>query len=250
MPQWDISSVALAQLESELQALEASGARAFDSASCDCVRTLITRAGALQPTGAQLLAARAQAHMARLRERFDRARERAEQRLEVAEDTFGALPTQRAALARGDVSTVRRSLRRFNSVPPRLAGSALARGDVERERGRRANEYEAALAELVTSMALARAVDVVPEHAGPYNPLRIASDLLARIRTVSPIYLTAQLKRLDELASMLSLPELPELPSKAALQPRKHAPARSSTSRAPARSSNVRTRARGTSRSK
>lgn len=232
----------LAEIESALGELEARGARAFDAASCDCVRALTTRAQQLHAHGAQLLAARAEAHITRLTERFDAERERTQARLTAAEQRFGELPAQRAAFLRGELSDVRRTLRRFNTVPPQPASSALARGDVQRERVRRESEYEAALAELVTSMALARAMDVVPEHAGPYNPLRIASDLLGRIRAVSPIYLTTQLKRLDELASMLSLPELPELPNKAALQPRKHAPARST------RSSNVRVRARGNGR--
>lgn len=69
--------------------------------------------------------------------------------------------------------------------------------------------YEDSVAALVASFALARAVDVVPEDAGPYNPLRIASSTLDRMREISPFFLTVQLNRLEELASLLALPELP-----------------------------------------
>jgi hypothetical protein len=72
--------------------------------------------------------------------------------------------------------------------------------------------YEDSVADLVASFALARAVDVVPQDAGPYNALRIASDALDTMRAVSPFYLTVQLNRLEELASLLTLPDLPEKP--------------------------------------
>jgi hypothetical protein len=200
--------VELAGIEQALDALEARGARAFDAASCDCVRSLITRCEALEPRAAALLTQRAEVHVERLTLRFDKARADTERMLATAEEAHGPLPTQRAALARGELLHVRRALRRLGSLPAR--STELTRGD----RGKRASDYESSLAELVASLALARAVDVVPEHAGPYNPLRIASDLLERMRNVSPIYLTAQLNRLEELASMMALPELPEPASK------------------------------------
>ena len=87
-------------------------------------------------------------------------------------------------------------------------------------RKQRAVAYEDSVAALVASFALARAVDVVPEDAGPYNPLRIASTTLDRMREVSPFFLTVQLNRLEELASLLALPELPAPPEEKAL-PRK-----------------------------
>jgi hypothetical protein len=62
---------------------------------------------------------------------------------------------------------------------------------------------------MVASLALARASDGIPADAGPYNPVRIASEVLDRMRAISPFYLTVQLNRLEELASLLSLPELP-----------------------------------------
>jgi Protein of unknown function (DUF2894) len=204
--------VELEGVEQALDALEARGARAFDAASCDCVRALITRSEGMEPRAGALVVGRARVHVDRLAARFEKARADTERLLTAAEQLHGALPTLRSALERGELLTVRRNLRKLGSstpqpraTPPRLA---------HEERGRRAGEYENSLAELVASFALARAVDVVPEHAGPYNPLRIASDLLERMRSVSPIYLTAQLNRLEELASMMALPELPEPASK------------------------------------
>ena len=100
-------------------------------------------------------------------------------------------------------------MRRLRSEPA-FSQAPHAPGERRRETG----EYEDALAEMVAALALARATDVVPEHAGPYNPLRIASELLARMGTVSPFYLTVQLNRLEELASLLSRPELPARPTR------------------------------------
>jgi hypothetical protein len=205
--------VELAATERALDALEADGARLFDAPSCDCVRTLITRAEELSGKAGELLAVRAHAHIERLRARFHAARSEAEQRIVGAEQTRGPLPKLRELLASGDLASVRRRLRRLASEPP-PALDAPTRAAREQKKQRGTNDYEESLAELVASFALARAVDVVPEHAGPYNPLRIASDLLARMRTVSPIYLTAQLNRLEELASMMELPELPEQSSR------------------------------------
>jgi hypothetical protein len=197
--------VDLAGSERALDALDAEGARLFDAASCDCIRTLITRAEQLGGETARLLSLRVGAHLERLRERFTAARGATQRELAQLERREQPLPALRELLARGDVVRVRQRVRRLALSPLRPA--TLARERSARARG--ASEYEDALAELVASLALARAVDVVPEHAGPYNPLRIASDLLARMRTVSPIYLTAQLNRLEELASLLELPELP-----------------------------------------
>lgn len=213
----------LAAAELALDALEAQGARMFDAASCDCVRTLITRAEQLGGRASELLAERAMVHAERLRERFERERATSQHHLTQLEQRRGRGPLEalRDGLLRGEVTLVRRTLRRLASAPIKAAPSELSR-TARTRRGRSADaydsqqaaDYEEALAELVASFALARAVDVVPEHAGPYNPLRIASDLLARMRAVSPIYLTAQLNRLEELASMLELPELPEPASK------------------------------------
>jgi hypothetical protein len=196
--------VELADVERVLDALEARGARAFDSASCDCVRALITRGEKLDVKAVELLARRAQVHVERLEQRFDKARVDTARLLDAAERAHGAQSKLRAAFERGDLGTVRRALRKLGASPPRP--TPIRRPD--------AHEYEDSLAEMVASFALARAVDVVPQDAGPYNPLRIASDLLERMRKVSPIYLTAQLNRLEELASMMALPELPDAASR------------------------------------
>lgn len=192
-------------VELALAALEQRGGRAYDAISCDCVRALLQRASESPPRAAALLIERAAVHVQRLAGRFDRARAALEARIAAAEATFGELPEERAACARGELVNARRSLRRRACWPAALARLATGAPALER-----VDDYQAASNEWVAVSALARAVDVVPEQAGPYNPLRIASDLLERIRAVSPTYLSAQLSRLEQLASMLALPELPE----------------------------------------
>lgn len=193
-----------ADAERALDALEAKGARQFDAPSCDCVRALLTRSEELDGETARILSERALVHLARLRTRFEQARAQTQARLAAAERVHGELPRLRDLLTIGDLTRVRRALRKLELRPPTRAPLAPRRS---------AAAYEDALAELVAALALARAVDVVPEQAGPYNPLRIASELLTRMRAVSPLYLTVQLNRLEELASMLSLPELPPPPA-------------------------------------
>jgi hypothetical protein len=98
----------------------------------------------------------------------------------------------------------------YESTSP---GAIAAGAPAVLEWERSAFDYGSSLTDWVAAVALARAEDGVPEQAGPYNPLRIANDLLERIRQVSPIYLNAQLSWLEALASMLALPELPEPPA-------------------------------------
>jgi len=186
----------------------------FDAASCDCVRALLERAQVLDPGACAIVAERAAVHLSRLTRRFDSVRVLTQQRLEAAEQRFGALPAEREAFERGDLNAVRRSLRRLHKSPQTYALVKVGHSALERLRC--AREYEAALSEIVASMMLARAQDRVPENAGPYNPLRVASELLLRMRAVSPLYLSTQLKRLDELASMMGLPELPPPPPRPA----------------------------------
>lgn len=202
-------SDAIAGVERTLDALEAEGARLFDAASCDCVRTLITRAEQLGGRAGAILSARAADHVARLGTRFRAARDEAAAR--IPHHDGDDLPAQKLtrALARGDVVSVRRALRKRARAPgPPIEARHLP------ARQRATVAYDDALAELVAAFALARADEGVPEDAGPYNPLRIASELLSRMRAVSPLYLTAQLNRLEELASLLTLPELPAEPSR------------------------------------
>jgi hypothetical protein len=187
--------------------LEGLGARGFDADSCDCIRALIERAEELDPRASEYILERAMAHVERLSQRMQRARQRTELWLEAAEVKYGELSAERQLFTQGDLTTLRRKLRRMASG----TGASASTQVVLRQRHRvaRTQDYETSRAELIAAFALARAADAVPEQAGPYNPLRVASELLSRIRDVSPLYLTAQLQRLEELGSMLSLPELP-----------------------------------------
>jgi hypothetical protein len=214
---------ALAAVEGELERLEGRGARAYDAASCDCVRALVEHAEQLGGEVAQRLHARAGAHLEALRARFERDRTRVAEALEQAERVQGELPALRRQLEGGELIAVARALRRRRvaTAPERRAHAAAAPRTVldrTREalatRRKRQLVYEDSVAQLVASLALARATDGVPRDAGPYNPLRIASQVLDRMREISPFYLTVQLNRLEELASLLSLPELPPPPGK------------------------------------
>lgn len=196
-----------AEVVQALATLEAAGARSFDADGCDCIRALLARATQLPERAGALLTERANAHLTRLEERMTTAHAQAQRVLNELEHAHGELAEQRGALARYELTALRRQLRRL-ALQPSAAHTALVKTD----RITCLQAFEASASELLASFAIARARDAVPEQAGPYNPLRIASDLLARIRDVSPIYLTAQLHRLDELGSMLALPELPEPP--------------------------------------
>ncbi|HKP60247.1 MAG TPA: DUF2894 domain-containing protein [Polyangiales bacterium] len=193
----------LTGIERALCELEARGGRAFDRAECQCVRELLGRAKALNPRAAALLLPRVRERLSHLTERFDTQRAQASERLSAAEQVHGVLPQLQAAFERSDLSRVRRALRRLRSTPARRRRN---------DRERCANLYETALGELAGSFTVAQAVDTVPEHSGPYNSLRIATELLACISAVSPIYLTAQLSRLEDLGRMLTLPGPPEPP--------------------------------------
>jgi hypothetical protein len=213
---------ALAAIEGELERLEGRGAHAYDAASCDCVRALVEHAEQLGGEVAQRLHARAAAHLEALRARFERDRARVAEALEQAERVQGELPGLRRRLEGGELIAVARALRRRRAAtaPERRPHAAAPRTVLDRSREALATRrkrqlvYEDSVAQLVASLALARATDGVPADAGPYNPLRIASQVLDRMREISPFYLTVQLNRLEELASLLSLPELPPPPGK------------------------------------
>jgi Protein of unknown function (DUF2894) len=203
--------VSFAAVETELAALEARGARGFDRDGCDFVRTLIARGEAAPQQAGALLLERARVHLAQLRERFDRALSRARENLEASEQVRGPLPAQRAAFERGEFSAMRRELRRLERATV-VRREHLGPADLREQERRSAAEYRVAAAELNAQFTVARAVEEVPLHAGPYNPLRIATELLSRIGAVSPTYLTAQLQRFEELAVLLTLPEPPPEP--------------------------------------
>jgi hypothetical protein len=216
----------LAALEADLERLEARGARVYDGAACDCVRALLEHAEQLAGDVGARLEARAAAHLQVLSERFERDRRRIAGALQDAERACGELPELRRRLESGELTSVARALRklrvgaamfgsRASTRAPKPGSQTVARlalgrvQDSQAERRRRQVAYEDSVAQLVASLALARATDGVPDGAGPYNPLRIASEVLDRMRMISPFYLTVQLNRLEELASLLNLPELP-----------------------------------------
>jgi hypothetical protein len=211
-----------ATVASALADLEGLGARGFDADSCDCIRALLERAQELDPRASEHLLERAMAHVERLSQRMQRERQRTERWLQAAEVRYGELSAERQLFRQGELTTLRRKLRRLASG----TGASASTQVVLRQRHRvaRTQDYETSRAELISAFALARAADSVPEQAGPYNPLRIASELLSRIRDVSPLYLTAQLQRLEELGSMFSLPELPPPVRKPAPPPIKPPP--------------------------
>jgi hypothetical protein len=212
-------ATSLATTRAVLAALEAGGARAFDAPACDCVQALLARAEELGGGVGQRLILRAEAHLSALSARFAAERVRVAERLEACEAERGEQADLRRLLASGDLVRVARRVRRLRTAPvapPRPlalkqpSGVGFTRAGAHVLRRKRVTAYEDSVAQMVATLALARATDVVPEDAGPYNPLRIASDLLERMRTISPFYLAVQLNRLEELASLLSLPELPE----------------------------------------
>jgi Protein of unknown function (DUF2894) len=214
-----VDSTELLALRAALLALEARGARAFDGPACECVEALLARAEELGGGLAQRLSQRAEAHLSSLRARFEAENARVAARLDAFEAERGEHAELRKALVSGDLVRVARRMRRLRAAPPVAArtlalkdprGTGFARAGVHALRRKRTTTYEDSVAQMVATLAMARATDVVPEDAGPYNPLRIASDVLERMRTISPFYLAVQLNRLEELASLLSLPELPE----------------------------------------
>jgi len=207
-------------VESALAALEARGARAFDRDGCDLVRTLIARGRDLPRPADALMLERVRVHLGRLCERYELALAQSRERIEDAEQVHGPLPEQRAALERGEFRGLRHELRRLGREPRSQRESPPR---VFEQHQSSAGEYLAVAAELNAQFTVARAVDEVPLHAGPYNPLRIATELLSRIGAVSPTYLTAQLKRFDELAVLLTLPEPPPVPRPTSAPPPKKA---------------------------
>jgi hypothetical protein len=205
--------VSFAAIESELAALEARGARGFDRDGCDFVRTLIARGEASSEQAGALLLERARVHLTRLSARFDSALAGTRESLEASEQNRGPLPAQRAALERGEFRAVRAELRRLDRARASRRDEPRSPDEPEQAHEHRsAAEYRAAAAELNAQFTVARAVEEMPLNAGPYNPLRIATELLSRIGAVSPTYLTAQLQRFEELAVLLTLPEPPAAP--------------------------------------
>jgi hypothetical protein len=206
---------AIDAVERELEQLEAEGGRGYDAPACDCARALLARAEELGGGTGTRLIERAQSHVDSLRERLVRDRARVAARVSAVEERLASeQPELRRAVERGDLVLASRRagrLARRADIVVRRSDEATPEAAPVRARGKpqRIQAYEDSVAEMVASLALARAVDVVPEDAGPYNALRIASEALDRMREISPLYLTVQLNRLEELATLLALPELP-----------------------------------------
>lgn len=234
------SAADAARVEQLLDSLEAAGARGYDAEACDCVRALLTRAEELKGPVGERLVARAFVHVCALRDRYQQDQERVRARLESVDVEPEIREVLEKLIARGELIRAARNLRRLAALPESarrsdslapseaasnrerpLSARGAPRGGPRSDRRKRVVAYEDSVAALVASFALARAVDVVPEDAGPYNPLRIASETLDRIREVSPFYLTVQLNRLEELASLLALPELPHKLEEKALPKKK-----------------------------
>jgi hypothetical protein len=223
----------VAHVAEELAQLEAAGARGFDAPLCDCVRALLVRADDMPgPAGARVML-RAAAYCNDLATGFLRDSQRAKTLVKQVSAKCGPQPDLERCIARGEVHEAMRRARRVRgrpaqawSEPPpaqelaRLPGAATT-APKRPKRAAQSLAYEDSVAEMVASLALARAVDVVPKDAGPYNPMRIASDLLDGLRAVSPFFLTVQLNRLEELGSLLSLPDLPEKPAPEPVPPPK-----------------------------
>lgn len=221
-------------IESRLDAIEAQGARIYDAPACDCVRTLLDRAEELGGAVGARLRDRASAHLDALTERFARYKQRVGQKLAATEEVHGELIELRKRFERGELVSTARTIRRLQLRPIYVRNLRNPSGNEQptgtsreqknshlSQRRKRAVAYEDSVAQLVAALALARATDVVPADAGPYNPLRIASEVLDRMREISPFYLAVQLNRLEELGSLLNLPELP--PPPAPPQPEKKA---------------------------
>jgi hypothetical protein len=217
---WPAADVG-ARVAEELAGLEAAGARGFDAPLCDCVHALLERAEELRGPVAARVLQRAAAYCNELAASFLRDSQRAVALVQKVVVQCGPQPELERCITRGELNEALRRARRVRGRPPRpqdeqqpaleLARLPGAAGRPRRpKRAAQSLAYEDSVAEMVASLALARAVDVVPRDAGPYNPMRIASDLLDGLRAVSPFFLTVQLNRLEELGSLLSLPDLPE----------------------------------------
>ncbi len=217
------SSVLVSVTRTTLRELEERGARAYDAPACDCVHALLDRADELGGGVATRLAQRAQAHLEALSTRFDADQLRVAERLAACEEERGEQADLRRLVASGELVRAARRLRKLRVLPASAArplalrssradarpSTSFTRANAQFVRKRRVTAYEDSVAQMVATLAMARATDVVPADAGPYNALRIASDVLERMRAISPFYLAVQLNRLEELASLLSLPELP-----------------------------------------
>lgn len=213
---------ALAQLEARLDSLTRSGAAAWDGPGVQLVRRLLDAAAGAEGELCAHLAERAGRHLERLAQAFSGGRTQAEAGLQELLDLgVPDAPRLRAKLESGELlelQRLRRRHRRRSTAEPSLANRrdelearATARGITSpgtlaspSAELLAATLYRDALAGANASLALARAAASVPEHAGHYNPVRVASRALEALGD-HPAYLRAQLARLEVVALLKEL---------------------------------------------
>ena len=233
----------MSDLAALVSALRAAGGEVFDPLGFGFVESLVARAEALGGGARARLLDRARTRIDALDAALREARATAGQELGALAAEGGLIaPELDEALARGDVTWVRREARRAHrllvqgrrrvQVPwlTRLQGEALARGtrvsdevahglegvgrvDGSVERGSHGSAVAAGTAlsrtlfrESVESaraaVAVARAVDNVPDAAGPYNGQVLAARALAALADLAPEYLRVIIAAADDLAAL------------------------------------------------
>ncbi|MFT3764837.1 MAG: DUF2894 domain-containing protein [Minicystis sp.] len=226
-----------------LASLREAGAEVFDPPGFGFVASLLARAEGEGGGARDRIRERARQRIDLLRSALESARAVAERELAAIRDEGASVaPDLAEALARGEISSVRRAIRRARrelvrarqrvDVPwvGRLREEALARGaalpdevarDLDRLAGdggavdRGAHGRAVAVGSAVSSallsasaesvratIAVARAADNVPDTAGPYNGQVLAARALAAMAELSPAYVRAVVAAVDDLAGM------------------------------------------------
>lgn len=203
-------------LQERLDRLAAEGARAFDPPAFRCVEVLLERARALGGGARERLEARAAARLDALSAALLRGRADADAALgELAAAGVDPPPEVKGALARGDLAEAAREARR--RLRPRLAplfgrssppgagprpGAPGPRPWLARLREEAALSFRESLGAARATIAVARAVDRIPESAGPYNPQALAARTLQIAESLDLGYVRALLEELDDLAAL------------------------------------------------
>ena len=112
------------------------------------------------------------------------------------------------ALAAGDFAAIQRAALRHARRPVNRAAEAVR---VTRRRVA-ASHYERTSCEVFVALEVARALDTLPEAAGPYNALSLAARALGALGALSASYLRAQVSRLEDLGALLALPPVTREP--------------------------------------
>lgn len=222
-----VEADAAAVVRARVAELVREGARAFDAPAVTLIENLLARADALGGAAGGLLRGRAMAYASRLEERLRTAKRRAsalstrflDPRAHGDDAETNPTDTIRRAYAAAVLPPrPRRNETRVRTLLAELAQRSPSRvGGVDDEQARASFDslrlasalYRESLAEVAASVAVARAEDDVPKIAGPYNALAIAARALRRMHTLSPLYLRAQLARLETLAALEPLDAAP-----------------------------------------